>query len=73
MLIYETRRVLYAVLLIAGCATNVALQRAQVDSFRPGDSASALQAKLGKSTPTLEYAFDHDGAPYLARHFNLQT
>jgi len=62
-----------AVLLIVGCVSHVPLQRAQVDSFRTGDSASDLQAKLGKSTPTLEHSFDYAGGQYLARHFNLQT
>ena len=62
-----------AVLLTVGCVSHVPLQRGQVDSFRTGDSASDLQAKLGKSTPTLEHSFDHAGVPYLARHFNLQT
>lgn len=64
---------LMVVLLMAGCVAIVPLQRSQIDSFRTGDSAVALQGKIGKSTPTLEHVFDHAGVFYTARHFNLQT
>lgn len=64
---------LMVVLLVAGCVATVPLQRSQIDSFRTGDSAVSLQEKIGKSTPTLEHAFEHAGVPYMARHFNLQT
>lgn len=65
--------VVLAGLLLSACAVHVPLQRAQVDQFKAGDSATQINEKLGKSTPTLEHPFEHEGVVYQAKHFNLQT
>jgi hypothetical protein len=62
-----------ALLACSGCAIHVPLQRAQVDRLRPHDSAQAAKEKVGQSTLKLQHSFDHQGKPYVAQHFNLQT
>ncbi|MDQ1831347.1 hypothetical protein [Massilia scottii] len=59
--------------MLAGCATNVPLQRAQLGLIGDMTSPAELNSIIGKATVSAEYDFDSHANRYRARHLSLQT
>lgn len=64
---------LAATLILAGCASNVALTREQVGRISADTPAADLDAILGKATVSAEFDFDANGQAYHVRQLALKT
>lgn len=59
--------------LLAGCASRVPLQQAQIAGISRETSSSALEEIVGNATIVAKAEVEVGGLKYLARSYNLQT
>jgi hypothetical protein len=60
-------------LMLAGCASNVLLQRSQAAQITAESSLADVDRVLGQATVSADYEFESSGKRYRARHYALQT
>ncbi len=64
---------LLLVVLLSGCASNVPLQRGQIDSLSRETRPAELEQILGQATATAQVQVQSGGRQYDARRYHLQT